>query len=781
LEAVAAAFPQLEIIECIGQGGMGVVFKARQPKLDRFVALKLLPEKPGTDPAFEERFNREARVLARLSHPNIVAVHDFGQSGPFFYLLMEYVDGVNLRQAMRVERFTPAQALALVPKICDALQYAHEEGVLHRDIKPENLLLDQRGRVKIADFGIAKLLGDAKDITLTASGATIGTPHYMAPEQLERPHDVDQRADVYSLGVVFYEMLTGELPIGRFAPPSEKAPMDPRVDQVVLRTLEKERERRFQSAGDVKTQVERITANPGSAPGQTSTASLAAGEPPLPPGAQSSPTSTSVSDSCRWSVSAIAAVALVGSSLLEFALVMLQSEPVGSNEVTFLFLFMGLPALGGTLLAWRALRAFRANPGQLRGARLALVSAVAWPLLLVNLLILMVPLVFVKNLQWQVFHARGGFLIGLVVALSVLGILGLDAFLLRRLLARWRSERALPTAELQAHLSRFPRWILWPAGVALAILSFVFLVNFRQLNRIEEPVRVDVVIDPSAPPGYEVTPGSVPGSDNHLYRSTVTVPPGYALTAAAVLLSNQIVVQPASSNTAASLLAPNGAPVHGQLIWRLLGNRSFADGAPLQFSLSLQGGPDRADKSFHIMPPEPVIVDWAAEPPQIWPPQNGHTKFLLMKGEPANLGLGPEPGTVWAVGIELRLDPIPEDVLRTLKDPLVRVGTNSLAVVENTGAIPAETTDSASPTAAEPPPTVDPEKLAEYQAVCRLLNGLANEEQELLVQFTPESPVVKSLRQRIASNQRIKKQLEEGNPGLALTKPGHLQSQVPEK
>src|SRR5207248_816519 len=149
-----------------------------------------------------------------------------------------------------------------VPKICDALQYAHEEGILHRDIKPENLPLDTRGRMKIADFGIAKLVGEARDITLTARGAASGTPHYMATEQLERQQDVDQRADVYSLGVVFYEMLTGELPIGRFAPPSEKASMDPRVDEVVMRTLEKERERRFQSAGDVKTQVENITANP---------------------------------------------------------------------------------------------------------------------------------------------------------------------------------------------------------------------------------------------------------------------------------------------------------------------------------------------------------------------------------------------------------------------------------------------------------------------------------------------------------------------------------------
>jgi len=118
LETIAARFPQLEILEF-----MGIVFKALQPKLDRIVALKLLPQKSGADPSFCERFNREARVLARLSHPNIVAVHDFGEAGPFFFLLMEFVDGVNLRQALRAGRFAPAQALALVPKICDALQY----------------------------------------------------------------------------------------------------------------------------------------------------------------------------------------------------------------------------------------------------------------------------------------------------------------------------------------------------------------------------------------------------------------------------------------------------------------------------------------------------------------------------------------------------------------------------------------------------------------------------------------------------------------------------------
>src|SRR6266850_4741683 len=371
LESIASAFPQLEILEFIGQGGMGMVFKARQPKLDRFVALKLLPQKPAADPAFHERFNREARVLARLSHPNIVAVHDFGQAGPFFYLLMEFVDGVNLRQAMRAGRFTPAQALALVPKICDALQYAHEEGVLHRDIKPENILLDTRGRLKIADFGIAKILGDRKDITLTGHNAAVGTPHYMAPEQLEHPHDVDQRADVYSVGVVFYEMLTGELPLGRFAPPSEKAAVDARVDPVVMRALEKERERRFQSAGEVKTEVENITANPGAVPSQgTSAAPNSASAIPL----GTAHSGTPAGEGMKWSKRALASGALVGISLLLLLPVLLAGGHLRGDEAMLLTLFLAAPALSGTLLGWRAIRNPSVASGQVRGRRLALLA-----------------------------------------------------------------------------------------------------------------------------------------------------------------------------------------------------------------------------------------------------------------------------------------------------------------------------------------------------------------------------------------------------------------------
>lgn len=264
LAEIAAAFPDLEILDLIGHGGMSAVFRARQPRLDRMVALKVLPKSLAATPGFAERFTREGRVLARLSHPNIVTVHDFGESGGFCYLIMEYVDGVNLRQAMRAGRFTPEQALGIIPVMCEALQYAHSQGVLHRDIKPENILLDAKGKVKIADFGIAKILDESGDggMLLTQSGARLGTAPYMAPEQIEKPGSVDHRADIYSLGVVFYEMLTGELPLGRFAAPSEKSSVSGGMDEVVFRALAKERERRQQSAGEFKTQIEGVAAMP---------------------------------------------------------------------------------------------------------------------------------------------------------------------------------------------------------------------------------------------------------------------------------------------------------------------------------------------------------------------------------------------------------------------------------------------------------------------------------------------------------------------------------------
>jgi len=259
---LAKQFPQLEIIELLGQGGMGAVYKARQKQLDRVVALKILPPEVGETEAFAERFTREARSLAKLNHPRIVTVFDFGHTEKgLYYFVMEYVDGTDLRQVIQSGELEPSEALAIVPQICEALQFAHEEGIVHRDIKPENILIDKKGRVKIADFGLAKLLGKtAAELTLTGAGHRMGTPHYMAPEQIEHPGQVDHRADIYSLGVVFYEMLTGELPIGRFAPPSKKVHVDVKLDEVVLRTLEKEPERRYQQASEIKTDVETINA-----------------------------------------------------------------------------------------------------------------------------------------------------------------------------------------------------------------------------------------------------------------------------------------------------------------------------------------------------------------------------------------------------------------------------------------------------------------------------------------------------------------------------------------
>jgi predicted Ser/Thr protein kinase len=260
VEEVARWFPQLEILGFLGKGGMGAVYKARQPALDRLVALKILPpQTAGDHPAFAERFNREARALARLNHPNIVAVYEFGQVNSLPYFIMEFVDGLNLRQLERAGRLSPREALNIVPQICEALQFAHDEGVVHRDIKPENILLDKRGRVKIADFGIAKIMGQDPEPRVAETQGAIGTPHYMAPEQVEKPETVDHRADIFSLGVVFYEMLTGELPLGKFAPPSRKVEVDVRLDEVVLRALEKEPEHRYQHASQVKTAVETIS------------------------------------------------------------------------------------------------------------------------------------------------------------------------------------------------------------------------------------------------------------------------------------------------------------------------------------------------------------------------------------------------------------------------------------------------------------------------------------------------------------------------------------------
>ncbi len=267
LTELSEIFPRFEILELIGKGGMGAVYKVRQPELDRIVAMKILPPAIGLSPAFSSRFTREAKALAKLSHPGIVTIHESGHEGGLYYILMEYVDGVNLRQLLNNGRISPREAMAIVPQICDALQFAHDQGIVHRDIKPENLLLDRLGRVKVADFGIAKLIGNddpaatathTMEATLTDGGKAMGTPQYMAPEQIDSPMEVDHRADIFALGVVFYQMLTGELPEKDLKAPSRKVRIDVRLDEVVLRALEKNPELRYPSATDMRTGIEMI-------------------------------------------------------------------------------------------------------------------------------------------------------------------------------------------------------------------------------------------------------------------------------------------------------------------------------------------------------------------------------------------------------------------------------------------------------------------------------------------------------------------------------------------
>ncbi|MCA8956049.1 MAG: serine/threonine protein kinase [Planctomycetes bacterium] len=245
----------IELQEPVGRGGMGVVYRALQRKLGRAVAVKVLAENLAEAPGFVERFAREARALASLNHPHILTVHDFGDAGGHCYLVTELVDGISLRQLMDQGQLSPSEALRITPQICDALHYAHSRGVVHRDIKPENVLIDTEGQVKIADFGLAKLL--RVDGGLTRNTEVFGTPQYMAPEQWRGSAEVDHRADIFSLGVVLYEMLTGHLPVGQFDPPSARAGVPRGLDDVVRRSLAQRPENRYQSAHEVADDVAR--------------------------------------------------------------------------------------------------------------------------------------------------------------------------------------------------------------------------------------------------------------------------------------------------------------------------------------------------------------------------------------------------------------------------------------------------------------------------------------------------------------------------------------------
>ena len=260
-EELNEQLPQLEITRLVGRGGMGAIYHARQRSLDRDVAVKLIAREVSGDTAFLERFQREAKTLAKLSHPNIVTIYDYGHTSEGqAYLIMEYVDGINLREAISSHSVGSGDALELVTKMCHALEYAHSKGVVHRDIKPENILLGEDGTLKIADFGIAKIVDDAvAPPTLTATRQVLGSLHYLAPEHLEAPQEVDHRVDLYALGVVLYELLTGQLPLGRYEPPSNVgARATPAIDALVMKSLNRKPAQRYQSAAEMNADLEQV-------------------------------------------------------------------------------------------------------------------------------------------------------------------------------------------------------------------------------------------------------------------------------------------------------------------------------------------------------------------------------------------------------------------------------------------------------------------------------------------------------------------------------------------
>src|SRR5260221_5564850 len=273
IEECARLFPGYEVLRLLGRGGMGAVYQARQIELDRLVAIKLLPLEISVDKDFADRFRRQARAMAKLNHPNIIAGHDFGttREGHLFFV-MEYVEGANLADIIHhgavagvnavagvsdpgYNNLTPDQSLSIAEQVCIALAYAHNKGIVHRDIKPANVMVDTESHVKVADFGLARLTDPgAEQLGHTMTGTVMGTPDYMAPEQC-RGMNVDHRADIYSLGVMIYEMMCREVPKGIFDPPSHRTGCDARIDGIVIRAMQQSPERRYQSTQEMRNDI----------------------------------------------------------------------------------------------------------------------------------------------------------------------------------------------------------------------------------------------------------------------------------------------------------------------------------------------------------------------------------------------------------------------------------------------------------------------------------------------------------------------------------------------
>ncbi len=295
LEEMQAMLPQYQFVSLLGRGGMGAVYKAVQVSLDRAVAVKVLPGDliDDTDAQFAERFKNEARTMAKMNHPSIVNVYDFGETQTgLLFIVMEFIDGTDVSKMIMSQGKLPEDyALSITAHVCDALNYAHRNGVIHRDIKPANILINMDGAVKVADFGLAKQ-SDAGMSGLTKTNMAMGTPDFVAPEALIPGVPLDGRADLYAIGVMLYQMLTGEIPRGMWTMPGMKLGTDPRFDAIIGKAMQTDREVRYQSAAELRKDLDTILTTPramtqqqpASAPAQTAQKPQAHG--PKPPQGQ---------------------------------------------------------------------------------------------------------------------------------------------------------------------------------------------------------------------------------------------------------------------------------------------------------------------------------------------------------------------------------------------------------------------------------------------------------------------------------------------------------------